>query len=164
MRELQKNYAVSDQFVKIIPESSRLGFLEMFLRNNFALSDSEDNTSMSLNRGVTADLLLLRPLFGICKKYLEPSFWEVMKSFVLLAYASLAASKALLQWLLACFNVTLDSEDLFCWCCWKQKSYFYELWQQHKELENTETNETWPDIFDDRYIHWFQPERTYKIH
>ena len=69
----------------------------MFLRKNFALSDSEDKTSMPLNRGVTVDLLLLRTLFGICKRYLEPSFLEVMKSFVLLAHASLAASKTLLQ-------------------------------------------------------------------
>ena len=36
-------------------------------------------------------------------------------SFVLLAYASLAASRTLLQQLLACLNFTLDSEDLFFW-------------------------------------------------
>ena len=34
-----------------------------------------------------------------------------MNSFVLLAYASLAASRTLLQWLLACLNFTLESED-----------------------------------------------------
>ena len=42
-----------------------------------------------------------------------------MNSFVLLAYASLAASEALLQRLLACLNFTLESEDLFLW--YKQK-------------------------------------------
>ena len=36
---------------KNIPESSRLEFLEKFSGNNFALSDAEDNTSGSLNRG-----------------------------------------------------------------------------------------------------------------
>ena len=36
---------------KKIPESSRLEFLEKFSANNFALSDAEDNTSGSLNRG-----------------------------------------------------------------------------------------------------------------
>ena len=41
---------------KEIPESSRLEFLEKFLANNFALSDVEDNTSRSLNRGGIADL------------------------------------------------------------------------------------------------------------
>ena len=61
---------------------------------------------------------------AIYQKSREPSFREVMDSFVLLAYASLAASRTLLQWLLACLNFTLDSEDLFCWC--KRKKWF--LW------------------------------------
>ena len=42
-----------------------------------------------------------------------------MDSFVLLGYASLAASSTLLEQLLACLNFTLDSEDLFFW--YKQK-------------------------------------------
>ena len=36
-----------------------------------------------------------------------------MNSIVLLPYASLAASKALLQRLIACLNTTLDFEYLF---------------------------------------------------
>ena len=110
---------------KAIPDSSRLEFLEKFSANNFALSDAEDNTSGPLNRGGIADLSLLRTLLAIRQKSREPSFWEVMDSFVLLAYASLAASRTLLQQLLLCLNFTLDSEDLFCW--YKLKSYFYEL-------------------------------------
>ena len=82
---------------KEIPESSRLEFLEKFSGNNFALSDAEDNTSGPLNRGGIADLPLLRTLLAICQKSREPSFWEEMDSFVLLAYASLAASRTLLQ-------------------------------------------------------------------
>ena len=82
---------------KEIPEPSRLEFLEKFSANNFALSDAEDNTSGSLNRGGIADLPLLRTLLAIRQKSREPSFWEVMDSFVLLAYASLAASRTLLQ-------------------------------------------------------------------
>ena len=77
---------------KEIPESSRLEFLEKFSANNFALSDAEDNTSSPLNRGCIADLPLLRLLLAIRRKSREPSFWEVMDSFVLVAYASLAAS------------------------------------------------------------------------
>ena len=100
---------------KEIPESSRLEFSEKFLANNFALSEAEDNTSALLNRGGIADLPLLRTLLAIRQKSREPSFWEVMDSFVLVAYASLAASRTLLQRLLACLNFTLDSEDLFCW-------------------------------------------------
>ena len=100
---------------KEIPESSRFEFLEKFLANNLALSDAEDNTSSPLNRGGIADLPLLRTLLAIRQKSREPSFWEVIDSFVLVAYASLVASRILLQRLLACLNFTLDSEDLFCW-------------------------------------------------
>ena len=118
---------------KEIPESSRLEFLEKFSANNFALSDAEDNVSGLLNRGGIADLPLLRTLLAICQKSREPSFWEVMKYLVLLAYATLVASKTLLQKLLACLNFTLEPEDLSFWYKWK--SDFNELWQQHKQLK-----------------------------
>ena len=72
-------------------------FLEKFLACNFALSDAEDNTYSPLNRGGIADLPLLRTLVAICQKSTEPSFWEVMDSFVSVANASLAASRILLQ-------------------------------------------------------------------
>ena len=97
---------------KEIPESSRLEFIEKFSANNFALSDAEDNTSGPLNRGGIADLPLLRTLLAIRQKSREHSFWEVMDSFVLLAYASLAASRTLLQRLLAC---TLELKDFSPW-------------------------------------------------
>ena len=89
---------------KEIPESSRLELLEKFLANNFALSDAKDNTSGPLNRGGIEDLPSLRRLLAICRKSRETHFWEVMNSFVLVAYASLAASRALLQRLLVCRN------------------------------------------------------------
>ena len=59
--------------------------------------------------------------------------------FVFLGYASLAASRTLLQGVLACLNFTLDAEDLFCW--YKRKSDFYELWQWHKQLKAMERSE-----------------------
>ena len=114
---------------KEIPESSRLEFLEKFPANNFALSEAEDSTSGQSNGGDIADLSLLRTLLAIWQKSREPSFWEVVDSFVLVAYANLAASKTFLQWLLACLNSTLDS-DLFCW--YKRKKDFYEVWYQYK--------------------------------
>ena len=101
---------------KEIPELSKLEFLEKFSANKFALSDAEDSTSGPLNRGGIVDLPLLRTLLAIHQKLGEPSFWEVMDSFVLLAYASLAASRTLLQRLLACMNFTVESEDLSFWC------------------------------------------------
>ena len=82
---------------KEIPESLRLELLEKFLANNFALSDAEDNTSGPLNRGGRADLCFLRTLLAVRQKYREPSFWDAMDSFLLLAYANLAASRTLLQ-------------------------------------------------------------------
>ena len=105
---------------KEITESLRLEFLEKFSGNNFALSDAEDNTSGPLNRGGIADLPLLRTLLAIRQKSREPSFWEVMNSFVLLAYASLAASTTLMHQLLACLNFTLEAEDLPFWYKWKR--------------------------------------------
>ena len=59
-----------------------------------------------LNRGGIADLPLLKTLLEICQKSREPGSWEVMDSFVLFAYASLAALRTLLQPLLACLNFT----------------------------------------------------------
>ena len=61
---------------KEIPESSRLGFLEKFSANSFALSDVEDNTSRPLNSGGIADLPLLRTLLAICQTSQEPSFLD----------------------------------------------------------------------------------------
>ena len=68
-----------------------------FFANLFALSNAEGNTSGLLNRGGVADLPLLRTLVAICQKSQEPGFWEVKDSFVLLAYASVVASRTLLQ-------------------------------------------------------------------
>ena len=104
---------------KEIAKSSRLDFLEKFSANNFALSDAKVNTSGLLSRGDIADLLLLRTLLAIHQKSREQSFWEVIDSFALLAYATLEASRTLLQQSLACLSFTLDLEDLFC--CYKQK-------------------------------------------
>ena len=89
---------------KEIPESSRLEFIEKFSANNFALSDAEDNTSGPLNRGGIADLPLLRTLLAIRQKSRQPSFWKMMDSLILVAYANLATSRTLLQRLLACLN------------------------------------------------------------
>ena len=74
-----------------VPDSSRWNFLEKFLANNLALSDTEDNTSRPLNREGIADSPLLRTSLAICRKSWEASFWEVMDSFVLLTYWSLEA-------------------------------------------------------------------------
>ena len=86
----RENRQRDTRVIKSSPE-----FIEKFSANNFALSDAEDNTSGPLNRGGIADLILLRTLLANRQKSWEPSFWEVMDSFVSLAYASLAASRNL---------------------------------------------------------------------
>ena len=73
-----------------------------------ALLDAEDSTFWSLARGCIEDLPLLRTLLEIRQKSQEPSFWEVIDSFVLLVYASLAASRTFSQRLLASLNLILD--------------------------------------------------------
>ena len=65
-------------------ESSRLEFLQKFSTSNFSLSDIEDNTSGSLNKGATAYSALLGTQSAICQKSLEPSSCELIDSFLLL--------------------------------------------------------------------------------
>ena len=124
----------------MIPKWSRLELLEKPLANDFALSDAEDKTSGPLNRGGITDLPLLRTLLAIRQMSREPSFWEVIDSFALLAYASLAASRTLLQRLLACLNFTLDLEDLLCW--YKRKNWFQKA-AQAAENHGDEWGFTW---------------------
>ena len=84
-----------------------------------------------------------------------------MYSLVLLAYVSLAASRTLSQWLLACLNFTLDSEDLFYW--YKRKKWF--LWTMTTAQAPENHGDEWGfDTYDEGYIHQFQPEPTNKIH
>ena len=44
-----------------------------------------------------------------------------------------------------------------------EKSDFYELRQQQKQLKTMEMSKAWPDIFYEGYIHQFQPESLTKL-
>ena len=77
----------------------------------FALSDTEDNIFESLNRAGIAVLPLLRTLLAIRQKSQKASFFEVMKSFLLLANENFGASRILLQQLIAFLNFVSDSDD-----------------------------------------------------
>ena len=120
-----------------------LEFLDKFSTNNFALSYPKDNVSEPLNRGGIVALPLLRTPLAVCQKSREPRFWEVMESFVLLAYANLAASRTLSRWLLICLNFTLNSKDLVSW--YKRKKWL--LWTmaaaQAAENHGDEWGLTW---------------------
>ena len=105
---------------KEIPYSSRLEFLGKFLENYFNLSYAKGSISGLPNREDIADLPFLRTLLAIRQKFngakspKEQRSLKVMGFFVLLAYSSFPASRALLQRILAYLNVNLKSEDLFC--------------------------------------------------
>ena len=58
--------------------------------------------SGSWTEKVIVDLSLLRTLSAIQQKPQQPSFWEVIDSFISLAYAILTVLRTLLQWLVAC--------------------------------------------------------------
>ena len=150
------------QFQLVLEGKTDKEIHESWVFSRFALSDVENNTSRPLNRGGTADLPLLRTLLAICQKSREPSFLEMMDSFILLVYASLVASRTLLQQLLACLNFTLESKDL-SFNSTNEKSDSYELWQQSKQLKTMEMSGALPDTFYEGYIHQFQPEATHKI-
>ena len=66
-----------------------------------------------------------------------------MDSFILLAYASLAASRTLLQRLLACLNFTLESEDLSFWYKWKKWFLWTMAAAQAAEKHGDEWGLTW---------------------
>ena len=66
-----------------------------------------------------------------------------MDPFVLLAYASLAASRALLQRLLACLNLSFDSEDVSVWCKWKKWYPWIMAAAQASENHGDEWGLTW---------------------
>ena len=74
-----------------------------------------------LYRGGIADLPVLRTLFAIRQKSQGPSFWEVIDSFVLLRYASLAAWRTLLQWLT---NMTIQKTMFIVYLPTNYKSAF----------------------------------------
>ena len=78
---------------KEIPESLRLELFDKFLVNNFVLSDAEDNTSGPLNRGVKADLPLLKTLLAIRHK--SPESQVSGKGYTLLFYSKFGSSKNL---------------------------------------------------------------------
>ena len=89
---------IEEKTVKEIPESSRLEFLEKFWANIVALSDRGDKTPGLLNRGGIADFpssFFFENTIGNLLKVPRAKFLE--SDGVLLAYASLAGSRTLLQ-------------------------------------------------------------------
>ena len=77
-----------------------------------------------------------------------------------MAYAILAASRTILQWLLACLSFTLESEELSF--CYKQKKWF--LWTiaaaQAAENDGHEWGLTWYFLYSMTIIVWSPSRKT----
>ena len=61
---------------KEIPESSRLEFLEIFLANNFALSDAEDNSQVSAASRISSISILKYPRHHVSQVFQFSSIAE----------------------------------------------------------------------------------------
>ena len=67
------------------------------------------------------------------QKSQETILWEVMQSLASLAWTRLTASKTFLQRFLACLNMALKTEDLFCWCELKML-FLWTSWKPFKYM------------------------------
>ena len=99
---------------------------------------------VTLNKNINIDF----------QKAMTTSFFEVIKFLTLLARASLADSKIILQNNFAKNNSTGT----------KQERNFTGLWQLQKQLKTMEIKENLLDVYDEsKSINQFQPEPTPKL-
>ena len=73
----------------------------------------------------------------------------------------------ILQWLLACLNFTVESEDLSFWYKWKKWFLWTMAALQEAENHEDEWGLIWYFLWvihQFQYIHQFQPKPTHKIH
>ena len=97
-----------------ITESSRLEFFEKNLANKL---DAEDSISGPYSRFTFVESTTSNWPWVM---WAQPLGTETQNI--------LAASRTVLQWLLAWLNFTLDKEDLFCcykWKCWKPRRWMW---------------------------------------
>ena len=113
----------------------------------------KNKTSVPLQREDQTDLAFLRKLLVICQTSCGLRFWEV-RVFFLLAKASLAASRTLLQQLLVCLNFNLDGETYSVGE--NKRNDLYGKWRQHKQLKIMEMNVAWLSIYNGGCMHQFQ--------
>ena len=90
---------------KKLLKSSRLESPKIVYSKQFCFIRCRRQLLRSLNKVGIADFSLMRTLLAIREMSQKPSFGEVVDSFVLLAYAILAACRTNLQWLIACVKI-----------------------------------------------------------
>ena len=137
---------------KKIPESSRLGVLEKFSANNFALTEAKNNTSQVLNRTGIADLPLLRTLLAIHHKSWESSFWEVLDS-CFISICKFGSFNNPFATTTSLFELYFRFSRFIVGI--NEKGDFYELRKQHKLMKTIEKSEVWPDTYAEGCIHQF---------
>ena len=110
---------------KEVPVSSRLELLRKVFSEQFCFirCRRQHIWAGGCNRFTFVENTITNSLKVPTAKFLGSDGIFFNESFVLSAYASLAASRTFLQWLLAYLNFTLNSKD-FCWH--KRKKWF--LW------------------------------------
>ena len=86
---------VEGKTAKEIPESSKLEFLEKSLANNCFIRCRRQHLGAVEQR--YSRFIFVEKTITNLPNVPQPSFWEVIDSFVLVAYAGLAASGTLLQ-------------------------------------------------------------------
>ena len=92
---------------KEIPESTRLEFLDKFSATILPYQMQNINTLGQCIEEVSRFVFFENSISNSPNSR-DTGFWEVIHSFVLLTYASLAASRTLLQQPLACMNFDLE--------------------------------------------------------
>ena len=71
------NLGLEGKTGEVVPEPSRLDFLEKYLGNDFASPDAEDNTSEPLNTSITYLPLQVWQLRELFCKYYQP-VWNLL--------------------------------------------------------------------------------------
>ena len=157
---------------RLVPEGKTgkdiwLEFLERVLRKDFSkqfcfIRCRSWHLWAIEQRKYIAELPLLRTLSTICQKSCKQSFWEVMDSFVLLAYAGFGSFKnpfvtitclSKLYFRFRRFILLLHTKKWFMWTM---------AATQKAKNHGGEWGLTWP--LNEGYIHQFQPEPTHKSH
>ena len=101
-----------------MPESSWLKFLEKNFSKQFCFIRCGNQHLEAVEYRRFSRFILVGNTIINLQKFLRAKF--LGRDGLLLVYKILTASRTLLQQLLACLNLTLNSKDLLFWCKWKK--------------------------------------------
>ena len=119
-----------------IPESSRLEFLQKFSANNFALSDAEDNTSGLYSRFTFAESTI-----GSSPKLPRARFLESDGLFCFISVCNFGSFKNPFATIASLSELYFRFRRFYPFGT-NERSDFYELPQQIKQLKTMEMSES----------------------